>query len=624
MDKHRTNSIRCSAVQSRIFGTRRSLISGQEGIRIFLTCGVVLVSLLMSFEPLLPFATDQSPTPKLAQVKVIGNKKISSSQIQDWFKLKKGQPVSEEIITKRSQEVLVKFTQNGFYFAKFDSIVFRYNPDSTRANVFIHVNQGNKIKVNQIMIHGIDENQDLMEKLRSLPERDFNEKILQEDIESIIKYYEDKGYPYCKVDVADLRFNDSLESLESQIDVKLKVKLGPQITIAEIKIVGNEQTKESVVLRELPIKVGDIYNQKNVDRIQSKLQKLGYFKWINPPLLELLKDNSGRLIVELAEGRYNRFDGVMGYNPGTQSGKGFITGLVDISFGNHFGTGRQIEAHWQRRTEKTQDLRFRYLEPWLGDLPLNAGFSFEQLIQDTTYVQRNLGLDFSFLFSENLSFFSKVSKRDISPDSLGNVRFGIPKSNSLNFSVGVSFNTLDNFVNPRKGLQYTSAFEWGRKTVKETSNVNETPINSSTQKRLSIDFETYFPLFKWQVFALALHGRQVTSDEPVIPITEHYRFGGARTLRGYREEQFRGSRIAWTNFEYRYLLGRYSRFFAFVDAGYFFRQDSAAVRIQNWKISYGIGLRIDTRLGLFGIDYGLGEDDRLSNGKVHLGLKNEF
>ena len=621
--------------QSRSFGTRvsgmhRSITTDglidvwdRKVLRIFLTCTFLLLSLLLSVKPVFSYEDDHSPNPKLDQLRIIGNKKISSSKIQNWFKLRKGDFVSKDIIKTRSREVLEKFTENGFYFAKFDSVVFQFNPDSTRTNVSVYVNQGKKIKIDLISIGGIDEGQKLVEDLRTQPGTELNKKILQEDIESILKYYEEKGYPYCKVNVADLRFSGSGEATESRIDIKLIVKPGPEITIAEIEIVGNEQTNESVILRELPLGIGDIYNQQNVDRIQSKLQTLGYFKWVNPPRLELLKNNSGKLIIELAEGRYNRFDGVVGYNPGTQTNEGFVTGLLDISFGNLFGTGRQIEAHWQRKTEKTQDLRFRYLEPWVGGFPLNAGFSFEQLIQDTSYVQRNLGLDFRFLFSENLSFFSQFSKRNISPDSLGSLLFGIPKSSSLNLAVGVSYNTLDNLLNPGKGLYYTSAFEWGRKIVEESSNLD----NSSHQKRLLIDFETYFSLFRWQVLALAIHGRQVTSDEPVIPITEHYRFGGTRTLRGYREEQFRGSRIAWTNFEYRYLLGRHSRFFTFVDVGYFFREtleNNEVIAIQDWKVGYGIGLRLETRLGLFGIDYGLGEGDRLSNGKVHIRLINEF
>lgn len=594
-------------------------------IKIFL---LIFCTLDFGHTPAFTSERGRSPTPKLDRLKIVGNRKISSHRIQKWFGVRKGDFISEDDIGKRGREVLKQFIEQGFYLAKFDSIVFLYPQDSTRIDITIYVDEGNKIKVGEITITGIDDKKDqLLDGLKTRAGADFKEEILQEDIETFLQYYEEKGYPYCKVSIADLHFNSSNSKEASRINIELEVEPGAQITIDEVEILGNEQTKETVILRELPLRIGDIYNQRDVDKIQSKLQKLDYFKWVNPPRLELLKNNSGKLIIELAEGRHNRLDGVIGYNPGTQTSKGFVTGLLDVSFGNLFGTGRQIEAHWQRRTEKTQELRLRYLEPWLAGLPLNAGFSFEQLIQDTSYVQRNLALDFRYLVNENLSFFSQISKRDISPDSLGVLRFGIPKSSSLNLAAGVSFNTLDNLLNPRKGLSYTSSFEWGRKKVEEKASINKALDSSLDQKRLSIDFETYFPLFRWQVLALAVHGRQVTSDEPVVPITELYRFGGTQTLRGYREEQFRGSRIAWTNIEYRYLLGRFSRFFTFVDFGYFFREDivnDTVLKVQNWKVGYGLGLRIDTRLGLFGIDYGLGEDDRFSNGKVHIRLANEF
>ena len=40
--------------------------------------------------------------------------------------------------------------------------------------------------------------------------------------------------------------------------------------------------------------------------------------------------------------------------------------------------------------------------------------------------------------------------------------------------------------------------------------------------------------------------------------------------------------------------------------------------------AYGFGIRIETRLGLFGVDYGLGEGDSFLQGKVHVGLVNWF
>jgi outer membrane protein insertion porin family len=572
----------------------------------------------------------QSARSRLNQLKISGNKKFSRDLIQRWFNAKPGELISEEAVYQRSSQVLERLRERGYYFAKFDSVIVNYNADSTQVDVILSLDEGELLYVSKFVIEGVEnKDQKSFPDLETQVGKPFRQEIFQEDVRQIIRFYEERGHPYGRVNIEEMKLGDSNSDGEFGLEIKLNIIPGPEVTIDAIEIQGNEQTKDYVILRELGFNKGDVYNQQKIDKIQPRLMKLGYFKWVNPPELVMQKDSTGKLIIELEEGSSNRIDGVIGYNPPAANSDGFVTGLLDLKFGNLLGTGRHIEAHWERRTQKTQELRFRYLEPWVAGWPLRAGFSFEQLIQDTSYVQRSLGLDFQVLFDENLSLFTRISKRDISPDSLGAVLFGIPPSSSINLAVGLNYDTLDDLLNPRKGVHYQTSFELGKKSIELPTSEAGTSGDSESfeQKRISIDFESYFSIFKWQVFAIRLHGRQITSDEDVIPITDQYRFGGTRTLRGYREEQFRGSRIAWANIEYRYLLGRHSRFFVFLDTGYFSREelvDNVLKKIDETKIGYGVGLRIDTKLGFFGIDYGLGEGDSLSNGKVHVGLMNEF
>ena len=46
--------------------------------------------------------------------------------------------------------------------------------------------------------------------------------------------------------------------------------------------------------------------------------------------------------------------------------------------------------------------------------------------------------------------------------------------------------------------------------------------------------------------------------------------------------------------------------------------------IEDYKFGYGFDLRIETRLGVIGIDYDLGEGRGLTSGLVHVGLTNKF
>jgi outer membrane protein insertion porin family len=43
-----------------------------------------------------------------------------------------------------------------------------------------------------------------------------------------------------------------------------------------------------------------------------------------------------------------------------------------------------------------------------------------------------------------------------------------------------------------------------------------------------------------------------------------------------------------------------------------------------FKTGYGIGIQVETGLGVMGVSFALGEGDSFSNGKIHFGLINEF
>jgi outer membrane protein assembly factor BamA len=246
------------------------------------------------------------------------------------------------------------------------------------------------------------------------------------------------------------------------------------------------------------------------------------------------------------------------------------------------------------------------------------------LIQDSTYIERNLGIDFSIPLFENLAIHSRIFRKEISPDSAGRALLGIPRSKAINGTIGLVYDTRDDRINPQKGILYQTDVQAGRKR-----NLDFVDFPNGDEKvslrELSMDMELFVPAFKRQVLAVALHGRQITSSENVIPLPELFRLGGARSLRGFREDQFRGSSVAWINFEYRYILGRRSRFFIFTDGGYF-SYENASGQTEAFKMGYGFGFRLETALGIMGVDYGLGrgESGGLLGGKVHVGLVNEF
>jgi outer membrane protein insertion porin family len=220
----------------------------------------------------------------------------------------------------------------------------------------------------------------------------------------------------------------------------------------------------------------------------------------------------------------------------------------------------------------------------------------------------------------------------------------LPRSSVTSIGAALRYDSTDDPINPRRGIFYLTTVETGRKNTEPAGgsrkNFSRDSKNFSRDKIL-VDIHWLLPIpallsknnkgWSGQVLSLAVHGRQVKSNAPPeILVTDQFRFGGATTLRGYREEQFRGSRIAWSNIEYRYLLSHRTRAFVFFDAGYYSGFEYAQVsspqlgQVEDNVLAWGLGVRVDTPLGIIGVDYGLGQGDALTNGKVHVSLVNTF
>jgi len=399
---------------------------------------------------------------------------------------------------------------------------------------------------------------------------------------------------------------------------------GPLVTVDSIIIRGNKLTQARTLLRELPVQPGDKFDLDRVDEIPAVLMRLGFLQEVAAP--SLLTDARGRylLLIEVKEGNSNFLNGVAGYNPAAGSQKGYVTGLIDVQFGNLFGTGRSFHARWEKRGVETQELALRYREPWFLNYPVHISGGFQQLIQDTLYVERQWDVTVELPFAQRFTVLGALTRESVSPDSLAALRLNLPSSRVTNLQAGWRYDSRNDLLNPERGLLFATTLAAGFKHV-DTSTVSQ----RFTRQKVTVDFHVLLPMFWPQVLSLAVHGRQVTSDEAYVSITDQIRFGGATTLRGYREDELRGSRVAWSNLEYRYLLSPRSRAFVFCDIGYYFRDEpppggTVNVVTDDTKSAFGLGVRLDSPVGVVGLDYGVASGGDWLNGKVHVSLVNSF
>ncbi|MBX7153253.1 BamA/TamA family outer membrane protein [bacterium] len=586
-------------------------------------------------------------TPVVTKIKFTGNHSISSSKLQSVIQTRETLPLNEDVLNGDAIKILNFYQSKLFYLASIDSITRLFNRDSSAVDVFFFVTENRPIKVDSVAIEGVELlPQQTIYNAWSLTGQIFDPAILDENLQNFLSLYERNGFPFTKIEVTGIHLFSRGET--PLMTIRISVNEGEPVIIRKITVTGQSETKETVLLRELNLKLPLSYDQKVIDDAIIRLKKLSFIQNVATPELLYLDDSSYALKIQITEGSANTIDGVAGYvpkQPGSDE-KGYFTGLFNVSFQNLFGSARQLEARWQKKNRYSQDFYLAYTEPWVLNYPVNLGASLQQIVQDTIYVERTFSLDGSVLLGKNTRGLFGGKQKTIDPAGWTNsFLFNIPSATFYSGYIGFSYDTRDDRINPRSGLFYKTLLEYGKKDEilfaeiaggTDTLHINGVPVvgNFAQQKlstqKISIDVETYWPLTRKLVLFNGTHGYVYKTPQSVVPYSEQFLFGGLHDLRGYTEDFFNGTRIGWNNFELRWLTSRQSRIFVFWDAGYYYRKEYApgdqtrVITEDGWPIGYGFGIRFQTRLGLFALDYGLGKGDSFNNGKVHFGIATEF
>jgi outer membrane protein insertion porin family len=455
-------------------------------------------------------------------------------------------------------------------------------------------------------------------KLKGSPGTD----LLEKNIERILTLYEENGFPYCQISPSDFRTVG-----KDKICFSLQVNEGPRVKIKAVQLDGLKTTKMDVILREMGKDIFGYFSQSNLDQSIKRIEKLSYIKEVKE--MELLSGDNpeeGILKITLAERRNNTFSGIIGYAPSSGVQKGNLVGSMNLIFDNMFGTGRRMEWNWYRKDPYSSRFDFLYRESWIFGLPPTLELKTGQTDYDSTYLQLYLSAKLVFNSTQKLSWGVEGGWEKIIPGSAG--KSYLPDSRKYKAGLILSLNLLDRTENPRQGILYQVGMNYTQKKNYPTSVYVPDQLKAHSTNYY-LDADNLISTFSNQTLFAGVHFRGLNTNEKVVPLSDQYKLGGINSLRGYREEEFYGTTVSWMNLEYRFLMEGNSRFFLFTDYGYYERRtlsgDSGDFKeISDGRLGYGLGLRIDTKAGLLGLDYGLGEGDSFSQGKIHFGVINRF
>ncbi len=565
----------------------------------------------------------------IGELNVKGNRVFDQDDYLNWSGINIGEKFSPALLDTIKTYISSELANRGYLKSAFTGTDIELSPDSHKITITLQVDEGEATYIN----HFIYADTDSEDTAKIIPLFDFlegeifNKYELENSIANSLEYYEDSGNPFARVVINSVFiYYDSLKE-ESLADIYLDIIKGKERNIDKIEINGNSSTKDYVIIRELRLNKGESYSQTRIDELPDRLNRLRFFEPVEAPKFYVNSKGDGVLSLNVKEKQTNNFDGIIGYIPGTKDNeKGYLTGLVNISLRNLFGTGRAAAVRWQQFDRYSQELELKYLEPWVFGYPFNINGSFYQRKQDTTYVQRKAEGGLEFLATENISASVLIATERVIPTIKEIPVFTVYSSGAFTTGLNLKFDNRDDPYSPTKGLLFLTSYSFSKKNIygprEFITPETETHVNL---QRITLDLSGYYQLFSRQVIALGLHGKELRGS--FFENSDLFRLGGTNTLRGYREDQFLGSRIGWGNLEYRLLLTRRTFAFLFFDAGYYYRKPETnrnIIKQEGFKTGYGVGLNLETGVGVLAVSFALAAGDSFSDGKIHFGIINEF
>lgn len=478
----------------------------------------------------------------------------------------------------------------------------------TKANPVIHKVEftGNTVFTNDQLVKMMD----------LVPDSVLNTTLVNQKLKAIEDLYMKQGY---------ILF--SVPGIQVTKDGTLHITIAEGM-IEDIKLVGNDKTRDYVILRELRYKKGQPFNKFTASRSMERLYNTGYFEDVNMRLLPGKEDHTVVTEIDVVEQK----TGVFSIGAGYSESDGMV-GIIELGENNFRGTGDKVNLHWEfGGSSEGKNYQVSYTRPWINDNGDSLGFSLFDRRYDyddynsdgdtvASYDKRRKGYNLTWghasgEYRRNLFTWESVKESydDYDGFSWGGAgptdtatqekwkqaimdNFG--RTNSFTFTH--VFDNRDNYFNASKGRRLSYSLQYGGHGLGGDYDFY----------KFTAEGRFYKALGNGHVLALRLMGGYIDGETSYNQLFE---LGGSDTLRGYEDDQFKGEKMYAATLEYRIPVAKKVEAVLFSDVGSAWSVDEGRIPWYeddssiNWSV--GVGLRLQTPIGPVRLDYGHGDRNK--------------
>jgi outer membrane protein insertion porin family len=415
---------------------------------------------------------------------------LNSNSVKDFFVDRfritfKGSKFNERKYEDDKQKLIDYYNNNGYRDAKIasDTVV---DDEDGNVSIIMNLEEGNKYYFRNIEFKGNSKfSSDILARVLNIKKGDvYNAELLQKRISmdqdggDISSLYYDDGYLFFSVNPVETAVeNDS-------IDIEIRINEGPQATIRNVIIEGNDKTNEHVIRRELRTFPGDKFSRSDLIRSQREIANLGFFDPQETRVEPIPNPTDGTVDIKytVKEKSADQVELSAGWG-GKQGG---LIGTLGLKFNNFSlrnifnkkawsplptGDGQQLTVRVESNGKAYQNYNFSFTEPWLGGKKPNAFTiaAFRSRIQDisdrqvlgkqiTNGLSVSLGTrlkkpDDFFIVQAAANYYGYQLSTFRKRYFVGTQPLDSGKFNNLNFKITLSRNSINQPVFPTGGAK---------------------------------------------------------------------------------------------------------------------------------------------------------------------------
>jgi len=478
----------------------------------------------------------------------------------------------------------------------------------------------------------------------------FSEATLEKDIAAVQKLYREQGFALARITEEC--------GISPEGVVKIPIAEG---WIESIKVQGNKKTKTRIILRELETKPGDVFDAKRLQKDLQRLRNLDFFETLDFLPADASEPGKVALNINVKEKKTGTVSVGLGY-----SSRERLVGFADITEHNFRGVGQEIGARWEAgQFTNRSGYELSFNDPWMLGKRTSLGF---QLYDRTTNRPLLTDVTVTRPVAPNDDGSPVLDNTGVPVMTTGNEQIEpwvFEKRKGIGISVGkplgeqsrvlldlrtdeVVYSTVSGYVDTYQDAALTQQIlkpSNGRvtsATLRAIRNTRDLDINPHrgglssislelaggplggnwTFGKVGADLRRYYPIGRAKadgsnqmVLATRLLAGVSVGD---MPLSEHYWLGGAESLRGYREDEFNGTRTLLWSTEFRVPFGSSLQGVTFFDYGYAWPK--GPLSFGQMMPAVGLGIRVVTPLGPLRLDYGFGKN----GGRSHFSIGHVF